>query len=413
MTESMPRRRISAIVLLLALVLAAVTGCTVPGNALPEYPDPRSFDAGSYRPEPLAEPAGNEKYGRVVESVRMAEMMIDPSEVESTLIFSANANGVLPVPTPTKARMLLAEPAGAVLEREGMLAGCAVAGTDREKGNPAIGEARVLTVIVLRFPDAEAARRAARDIDAVDIAVNAENVSVPIADYPDAHAHWRPSVPTLAATLAAGSYVVSLLIGHTSADIGVLSGMATKAFAAQVSRAQRFSATPQDRIAALPLDQDGMIQRLVPDAPDRWSYPAVVVATTQRDAAWSARIIAYGVVYGPRGAWLWGGRRIGGQTAEVFATNSGAGLVRYTTAAAARATYVDAARQDSLDRTVRDASGPAGVPDVSCTEHPTAALYRYVCRVVFDRYLATILARDLTTMHQKIVAQYGLLVNGA
>lgn len=407
-----PSRRVRTAVLVLAVVLGFATGCTVSGNPEPQYPDPKSLDSGQYSVEPLDMPAGNEKYGRVVESGRMAEIMVDPVEVEPTLAFTVNAFGILPLPTPAKARHLLAEQAETVLEREGMLAGCAVAGTDLKGGSPEVGKARVLTVIVLRFPDAEAARRAARDIDAVDKAVNPENVSVPIPDYPDAHAHWRPNVPTMAATIAHDSYVVSLLIGHTSPDLDALTGLARAAFTRQSSRLAGFSPTPADRIASLPLDQDGMIRRMVPAAPDRWPYPAVVVSTVQRAAAWNSRVITSGVVFGPRGAALFIGGRSARRPADSIAVNTSNILVRYATVVTARVAFIDSVRGMALDTDLRPSAAPAGVPDVVCFDNPTTPALRFTCRQLVGRYMATISGRDQSTTQRKVVAQYGLLVNG-
>ncbi|WP_280273803.1 DUF7373 family lipoprotein [Nocardia wallacei] len=398
--------------------LLLVAGCATDGRPHAAYPDPRSLDAGAYSVAPLDEPAnGNEHYGRVLESMRMAEVLIDPAEADAALTHLLGASPMMPLPAPANAAVLLANPVRPVLERDGMLAGAAAAGADVDipSGRPVVGRSRLLTTIVLRFPDAAAAQRAAGDIDAVDAAVNPENVPVPIPGHPAAHAHWRPTVPTLAATIAQGDYVVSVLAGHTAPDAAVLTGLAAKAFDAQFARLRDFVATPRDRLAALPLDLDGMVRRMVPDAPGRWSYPAVMSTSKDLDAGWNALVLGRGVVYGTRAAWLWGGRKQHDHPVELMANNGFNALMRYADPAAARRAFDESRRKDTAQTGLRPAPAPGGVPDSVCWEsaQPDALkMTRFICRLVHDRYTAAIVGRELKTTQQKTAAQYGLLVNG-
>ncbi|QLY27852.1 hypothetical protein H0264_20620 [Nocardia huaxiensis] len=400
--------------LVVSVAVAIVTGCVVQGHPTAQYPDPAALELGSYGVRPLEAPSGTTEYGRVVESVRMAETLIDPVEVDSGLRYSANTYGVMPLPTPGKARMMLADPVRAVLEREGMVAGCAVGGTDRELGakRPEVGAARVLTAIVLRFPDSEAAGRAARDIDAVDAAVSTANQALAIPEYPQAHAHWRPGVASMAATVASGDYVVTLLIGDLTPDAGAMTAMARKAFDAQVNRLREFVPTARERLAELSLDPEGMIRRMVPPAPGRWLYPAVVSSTGAQNAGWDARILSVGVVYGSRGARLW---MRGGVTesVELVAVNVQNVLNRYSTAAAARQVYSGATRKDAEAKGVVAVPVPGDSPDIRCQEDSNVGVEtpRFVCRIVYGRYYAVIVSRDRATVVEKAAAQYGLLIN--
>ncbi|MBB5916584.1 hypothetical protein BJY24_005496 [Nocardia transvalensis] len=401
-----------------AIALLLVAGCSTEGNPRPEYPDPGSLDAGAYGVEPLDAPAdGNERYGRVLESTRMIEALIDPVEADPALTHFASPGHVIPLPTPATAAVFLAEPVRPVLERNGMLAGAEVDGSDVEAPahGPVIGSARLLTTIVLRFPDAAAAERAARDIDAVDTAVSPENVAVPIPGQPAAHAHWRPTVPTLAATLATGDYVVSLLAGHTAPDLTALTTLADRAFAAQLPRLREFAATPADRLATLPLDPDGMIRRLVPDAPGRWSYPAVTITSKDVNAGWNATVQGHGVVYGPRASRLAGGDRETDHPVELRAVNGLNVMYRYADAATARRAFEASSGRYRANSGLRPASPPGAVPDARCWESLQSDALRstrFLCALVHGRYVAAILTRELKTGQQKMAAQYGLLVNG-
>lgn len=404
--------------LLGAIVTVAATGCTVTGHPIGDYPDPATLDVGAYDIHPLDVPAGNEKYGRIVESARLAEAMIDPIEADAALTFSASPDSLALLPTPEKAVMLLAEPVRPVLERDGLLAGSAVAGTDKEPGGhgPGTGESRVLSVVVLRFPDAATAEHAARDIDIADAAVSPENVAVTIPTYPAAHAHWRPGVPTLAATIAEGAYVISVITGHTSADVAALTDLARKGFDAQSARLRTFSATPGDRIAALSLDEQGMLRRLVPNAPGRWPYPVVIVNPPTREAHWSAVIRAEGVVYGPRAGRMWnGGSAADAVPMELEAVNGLSRLERYRSDAVARTVFQKTRQLFGKKSTKAITPGPDRVPDVFCVEdlHPEGMeLARFGCFLLHGRYLAMLLGHDVANLRQRLAAQYGLLLDG-
>ncbi|QIS10380.1 DUF7373 family lipoprotein [Nocardia arthritidis] len=405
-------RRIFGTVSILLIVTA---GCAVPGNPMPEHPDLGALDVGPYPREPLpVPPSGDEKYGRVIESVRMGEAVIDPTEADAALSFGLSGNGAVPLPTPAKAAGFLAGPVRAVLEKRGMLAGFAVSAADREvSSRPQVGTCRLLTVIVLRFPDPDAARQAAREIDSVDFAVNTENAAVPIPDYPEAQAHWRPTVPTLAATTSIDSYVVSVLAGHTGTDLPALTGLARKTFGVQLPRLREFAATPLDRIASLPLDQEGMVRRQVPALAGRWSYPTVVLMNRQEVAGWDSLISARGVVYGPRAARRF--IRQGGGDFDAIAVNGTDFLARYPDAATAKQ-HFDAAARKGGALGLRPIPAPDGTRDVLCYvddsigQSPGVALIKYSCRVLYGRYLAQIFSRVPQDIRQKAASQYALLV---
>ncbi|MGI5216976.1 DUF7373 family lipoprotein [Nocardia sp. CA-290969] len=400
-----------AAVLLVATLLSGCAGR--PADAI----DLATLDTGAYGVEPLEVPdSGDPRRGHILESVRMAEFLIDPVEVDPVLRSSADAVGLLPLPTPAKvASVVLAEQVGDVLERHGMLAGAVVTGADidPEMYNPAIGSTRALLVLVMRFPDSGAAQRAAQEIDAVDAAVNRDNVAVDIPEHPAAHGHWRPGVPTLAASAAHESYVVNVLAGDTTPDPAVLGDLAARAIDAQIHRLRDFVPTPPDRIAALPLDPEGLVRRMIPQAPRRWEYPAVTAMSGQRTAGWAATAQVSGVSFGPRATYLRSNRKERGGV-EASAVSGFNQLRRYSDPAAARTAF-DGQVRFNLDGGLRPVEGPAGVPDVRCLESSDLdllSLTRFVCHVYYDRYLVTLFAREIGSARQRAAAQYGLLVNG-
>ncbi|MGW6620695.1 DUF7373 family lipoprotein [Nocardia sp. NPDC055002] len=397
-------------VAVLAAALTVLCGCVRPGEPVPQQLDLAALDVGSNSVDPMTPPTSStEKYGRILESVRMGEAALDPIEVDPTLT-NGISNRTAPLPTPLKAAGILAEPVRDVLESQDMLAGFAVSGSDvnfRGKA-PEIGSARLLTVLLLRFPDDTKARLAARQMNATDAAVTADNVAVRIAEYPGAFAHWRPTVPTMAATLAHGSFVVSVLAAHTSPDQAALLAMVRKTFDVQLPRLQDFQPTAPDRFADLPLDRDGMLARVLPFGAGHWPTPTVITADTDANAGWSASIAIGGVVLGPRATRLM--KHFGFQDQiEVVAVNGNNLVERFPDAVTARRVFTKE-RQAADPATLIDT--PVGVPDVYCNDldqHPASPSQVY-CHVLYGRYTASVLGRSPAHARQQSAAQYALLV---
>ncbi|MGW6728055.1 DUF7373 family lipoprotein [Nocardia sp. NPDC055029] len=395
----------------LAAALIVLCGCVRPGEPAPRRLDLAVLDVGANSVDPLTPSrAGTEKDGRVLESVRMGEAALDPVEVDPSLTKDV-ANRTAPLPTPLKAAGILAEPVRDVLESQGMLAGFAVSGSDVDfRGkSPAIGAGRLLTVLLLRFPDEMRAQLAARQMNATDAAISPDNVAVRIAEYPAAFVHWRPAVPTMAATIAQGSFVVSVLAAHTTPDQAVLTGLVRKTFDVQLPRLRDFPATAPDRFAELPLDREGMLSRLLPYGPGHWSYPTVIATDIDANAGWSSTLRISGVVFGPRATRLM--KHLGfKEPIELVAMNHHNLLERFPDAVSARRVFTEEMRAADQSRQL---DTPAGVPDVYCynldqqPQWPAQAR----CHVLYGRYTAALVGRNPTEVHQLISAQYALLVH--
>ncbi|PWV67739.1 hypothetical protein DFR69_11953 [Nocardia neocaledoniensis] len=396
--------RLARMSLALGVVLTALTGCAVAGDPMP-VPDPATLDVGPYSRYPLAAPAhGTERYGRVIESVRLGELIANPARVDPALNVPRTRMGSDPLPTPAKAVALLADPARAALERHGMLAGFTVGASDTRQFT--VGNGRIVQITLLRFPDAGAAREAATEIDSADAAVSPDNVAVTIPDHPTARAHWRPSVPTLAATMAIDSFVVTVLAGHVTPDLGVLTTLAGRAFAEQQPLLRDVELTPAEAFADLPLDRDGMLARMVPEAPGRWPYPVVVTSEIAENAGWDSIVQPHGIVLGPRAGHFYSPAP---EVPEWTGLNRFDRLLRFSDAATA-ATFFSGLRQDDARSSVPT---PAGMVDINCAEKETgaASMTRFSCRLRYGRYVAVVFSRDYQDVHHRAAAQYALLVN--
>ncbi|MGW5574347.1 DUF7373 family lipoprotein [Nocardia thailandica] len=398
--------RLGPLAAALGAAVLVLSGCAAAGNPAPA-PDPDTLDVGPYSRLPLLAPDHGTAYqSRILESARMAEVMIVPTMADPELRVPIRTPRAVPLPTPGKATTLLADAVRPVLERHGMLAGFSAGAADRA-GDGAIGESRLLQIVLLRFPDPAAARAAAAEIDAVDAAQNPDNVAVTIPGHPDAHAHRRPAVPTLAATVARGAFVVSALVAHTAPDLEALTSLTRRAFDAQLPQLDGFAATPADRFGELAFDRDGMLGRMVPEAPGRWPFPVVIQGDSAANAGWGTFVSARGLVYGPRGIEHLLGRLE--PPAEAMSVNRFDMLLRFADAAAAR--------RYQGGMTVREGSevvpGPSGLVDVRCTEslRSQSPMTRFGCVLRHGRYIASVFSRDYRDVQQRAAAQYALLVN--
>lgn len=392
-----------------AALVTLLCGCAaVPGTPRPETVDLTGLDVGFYSIDAPTEPTEpDEIRGRVVESVRMGEATIDPAAAEPALVFGPTTSGAQAIPTPNKTLGMLSAPVRQVLTARGMLAGFSAVGIDRADSSTVVGAVRLLTVILLRFPDADAARQAAIEMDAADAGVSTENVGVPIPGHPDARAHWRPTVPTLAASAAHDSFVISLLVGHTDTDVNAMAALAGRAFEAQRARLATFRPTATGDIAMLRADRDRMLSRLVAEDPGHWPVAQIVQSGLGENAGWDSVGQPIGVIYGPHASLLRGPRPDDNRP-EAQAFGGNAELLRFATPGLARRSYVeDFVIHDGF----QEINAPAGIPEAKCIRNlasvETSA--NYSCWLLAGQYIAIVHSRDETRVRQKLAAQFVLL----
>lgn len=396
-----PVRRRSRLLLAVLGVLALTAGCgTEPGRPAAAEIDVRTLDVGSYSTTPL-EYRYDYKHtlfdGTRLATMRLADNMVFGTEIDATMKYLSGSG---PFQNPADAKRVLADANEPVLERNRMQYGWAVtvSDTNSEADDP---EESKVTVAVLQFPDGATAERAARELDETDFAVAQDvNQKVSIPNTPDAHAHWRPGIPTLGATVAQGSYVISLLVEIPEPSLPMLTNLARMAFDNQ----RRLLAalpplTPED-ILRLEYDPDRMYSRTLNPTAD--GSPSVVS---------QAR-------YGLRGALSQVTEQ--DDRRKVF---EAAGVDRLSTSGATATTLLlrtrDAAAALDLAGVVlgKAYSGPLdapeALPNVRCASKTTEGGLgsRYRCMVPYQRYLAAVESDQVIDLHQRAAAQYAILAN--
>ncbi|MFC9438305.1 hypothetical protein [Nocardia sp. NPDC057030] len=393
-----------ATALLVVLATVGAGGCAseVQGTSVSSEIDVRALDTGKFptTPPKIASRLDDLGYARV-EAARLADAVLSPHEVDAKYTAGASAR----VHTDAQSvGQYLAEPAIPVLLNHGFVLGFSTGSADDvlPLTEAAVGTRQRdgLTVTVSRFPDAAAAKAAAAELDAVDFAINPENVAVTLPKYPDARAHWRPAFPTLGSTTPHGNYVISVLADSRTTDINRLVDATQKYLDAEVVELDKFTATPIGKFNTLRQDPDGLLVRVIHDK------GVVPSPDGQGEVVLTLRgYLNYVLDQSGRFPVL---QRAG--VDRIAVTPNAFGFRTADDAAAARFVTESAELGNAVDR--RAVDPPADVPSAACVQDyvaPKEAQFR--CFVSYRRYAALVLGSRLWETQQRAAAQYALLAN--
>ncbi|MEV6279410.1 hypothetical protein [Nocardia sp. NPDC051832] len=406
------------------LAAAVLTGCAgiVPGTPESAAPDLGALDTGEWDTTRLSAPAnGKDSYGRILESARLAEAVINPIDIDASLVYPVTAL----VPTPLASVGILAEVARPILTEFGMVAGYSVTAGDTDGERSTMNsKSTLIRVTVLSLHDPAAAAAAAQRIGAADFAAGTGNETVEIPGYEAAQGHWRPTVPTVGVYIAHGSFVVALYLRLPEPDSDALAELAAATLDAQLPKLDTFTPTRADQLATLPLDPDGMVARMVPMRAGQWTYPSI----SRRENYFREVTVAIGVrfngavVLGPGGVdhqlrvEQSDRTKPGEYGIDRLAETGLESLYRFTDARRARWYY--RALVDNISKSVAESAdaeraliaGPAGVPDAFCYRiefNGTDPYHR--CYLLDGRFMATVIGPDETFVRRRAAAQYALL----
>lgn len=370
--------------------------------------DISKLDVGHYKtnPRPLPGPTTPEQ-GRFLEAYRLAEGIADPYAVDPVLVHvygNASPDPKTAATTISGTGTPLTQP---VLEKYGMLSAYVVEGLSKRINDFAReNNGDLLLVMVTSFPNPDSAARAATEMDATDFAVNPENQTVKIPGYAQARAHYRPGSPSVAATMATGSLVSSILVrSDPNPEISYLTKRIQKALDLQVPLLTKVIPNVEAGLTGLPLDPDHMLSRIFV-AGDQPKVSTELGTMGPRAAAFCADPQA---------------RKDGlfnqaGVDRCSFSADSN--LLRAKDEAAAKAvfpTLVESERGEYIDH---DVPSPAGLASAKCFEqkpnivadNPNA---RFSCYLTFGRYIASVWSNEEKDAQQRAAAQYAILVNSA
>ncbi|MGW4246852.1 DUF7373 family lipoprotein [Nocardia sp. NPDC004722] len=409
----------------LALALTAC-GSQVDGTPHPGEIDVRHLAVGNYPTDPLdfrMTYQHNENDGQKLAMGRLADNVVIGADVDPK--FGHN----LLTQFLSSSSKVFAGAVQPVLESNGLLFGYSAAASTHEIAveasyhisdnfNPFAGgqdnpQATSFTVSVLQFPDPQRARTAADQMEAADFAVAADsNVHLTLDKQPDAKAHWRPGIPSMAATLAHGSYVVNVFAIQPTPDLDGLRKLTDQIFAAQLPLLDQTPALSKREMFHLNYDPDLMLRRTL--HPADYTSPHQFVETTHTPRGYLHTVEDQAT----------GKRLLDDNGVDRISTAKQGGLLfraRDPKAATALWTAIN-----QLGGTPADA--PPGLPDTTCVQNPNPrpgwvlsddpdsyarwdADNKYLCTIHYDRYVARVASSQLADAQQKAAAQYAVLAN--
>lgn len=261
-------RGVGVSVVALCMSAVVMAGCTsvqaghaVPDPALRPNADGAIvalLDHGNYATKPSDPLGAAGKRGRVVESQRMADYLVLPSDVDKTITDQGNlvgAGAALPTPTAGIVSEFVASGTQAILESHNFIAGFAA----QRIANLGGGHGKGVTVMIARFPDPAAAADAATQMAAVPPPKWALT-PFPIPRHPEAlgstfdagdGGHYVQSFT------AHGPYVLYQFV-NSNESLDVAASLVASILDLQAPRIDLFVPTDPAHLDDLPLDPTGL-----------------------------------------------------------------------------------------------------------------------------------------------------------
>ncbi|MFD7841537.1 hypothetical protein ACFV4K_01175 [Nocardia sp. NPDC059764] len=416
----------------LALGIAAVAaipslaGCghDVSGVAVAAEVDVRQLPVGNYPTDPLDIRTTYDRSMIIAENLataRLADNVVVGPEVDPMFGHTVLSRVL---GSPSGASMVLAGAVQPVLERNHMVYGYSAAASTEARdqmigfevssnfqpfgGRIAGPTATSFNVAVIQFPDEEQARTAAEEMEAADFDVSPDqNARVTLERTSAAKAHWRPGIPSLAATVAEGRYVVNVFVEMPTADLDALRSLADRVFAAQLPLLERAPGLSTVEIFRLDYDPDAMLRRTL--HPTEYIDPST---------DWESTHTTRGYLHHVEAPATWKPLLDANGVDRISTASSGGLLFRTpdTRSATALWTGITSFTPDSAD--------PPAVPDTTCarTTHPDTSRPwsdlnawnhkdKFTCTLHYHRYVAQVAGDQLLEAQQKAAAQYALLAN--
>ena len=263
---SQPSRPLGALIMIAALLAGCTTTLTGHETRAPDPPPGPDgvttalLDPGNYPTKP-APPLGNAgKMGPVIESQRMADYVVLPTDVDATVSsysdFEVGTNS-LPLGTAKTLSLVVADNAPDIAAAHGFIAGFA---TSRRSELP--GHGKALTLMVMRFGDPAAAAEAATQLAALPSPTPAPRTPVPVPRHPEALAS------TFDTRDATNSHVVESYTPHgpyvlyqyanAQESLDVAAQLVADTLDLQAPRIDAFTPTDPAHMADLPRDPTGL-----------------------------------------------------------------------------------------------------------------------------------------------------------
>ncbi|WP_024800325.1 hypothetical protein [Nocardia sp. BMG51109] len=401
-------RRTTGLLAAALVATLAAAGCGSDGSdaaAPPPAPPVEigSLDLGPYSPQPrdMGTPKNMEQ-ARQIEAERLGNYVPLPSDIDPGFVHPAPFSAMVFI---DPEHSLLNDIIKVDVERFRADAPDLVGGFGSYARNDPYNQGMELANTVLLFPDEQKAAAAAAALERTDFSFNDRNQPVPVAKYPDAHAHWDPTVQSIGSWYATGRFVVYTWIYDQAkvwlnkVDQPVLTALLQKSLDTVVPAIAKFTPTPPDQLMSKPIDDEGMLGR------------TLIRPKEDTDGAW----LNPPGVYNAHAALHFSTDRVATQQnfdeagVDKFA-DYGTELYRARDARSAEKLRDELS---NATRNFRTAEPPKNLPAAKCREYhgKEQMATRYYCSVAYGRYTSMAWANQLLDAQQRISAQYAMLVN--
>lgn len=389
-------------ILTASALTVGVSGCGSDETASSPPPpapavDIAQLDTGNFptQPRDFGKPVSLE-HARLVEAQRLGNHLPLPSATDPIFVYNdgiwVNA-------------FIDAKPLSAIMatERFSEAAPDFIGGFVTTAGSERHNEGIDLLNAALLFPSEQSAQRAAAELERVDFEYTNKNQRVEIPGYPKAHAHWQPEGDqSIGSWYAVGRVVIYTWVYDykltyvNRRDLSGLQGLVEKNLDVVIPAIEKFQPTPPDKLMDIDVDPEGVLGRTLPGTGSEGSKNPAGVYDGLAAVHFSVNMSELKQVVDENGV-------------DKFAYD-GSQLYRAKDEASAAAV---SARLTELSRKYRTADSPRNLPQARCIEYIGREMmaFRFYCSVSHGRYAAYIWSSQLLDVHQRISAQYTLLVN--
>ncbi|MGW4356375.1 protein kinase domain-containing protein [Nocardia sp. NPDC004582] len=409
--QAQPRSRrkplLIGIVVLVAALIAGLVTWQILRRSGGSGPDLATLDVGHYATTPrkfTGSPTVEE--GRALAADAIAEGIPDPFQIDSTLDHRYGTAQTSPAAAATMIAGTSTPLTQPVLEKYGMISSYGVVGlTKRFFDWTAAPQGNMLMVLTMSYPNPDAATRAATEMEAVDFAASPDNVRIPIPGFAQAHAHYRPTSPTIGATWSYRTFVTSVIVALDvkSFDVDTLAQRVGQVFTAQAPLLDNVRLVVEASLTLQSRDPDQMLRRAFVTNDQQ-----PISATYNSIGPHAASMCENAQPHRDRLS-----ERAG---IDRCATTSESNVLRARDEDSALKFLAATIKSDRAEYIKRDVDSPAGLSAARCFETKdgiwaSEANVRFQCGVTFGRHVAFVWSNDEQDVRRRAAAQYVILAN--
>ncbi|MFD3507630.1 hypothetical protein [Nocardia sp. NPDC058666] len=379
---------------LLAIVTVA-TGCGGDSEAATPTIDLNQLDTGNYQSAPRDPNTSKaDDTGQAIEAVRLGAAVPLPYDVDRSYRFQHMSSPTPRVTSKIPGSMSRIDEDVFPEVTKGLIVGWETQGNRRAQsilGRQAsikvyrFGTAAEAATAVQRIPEKQQERGAGRSVD--------------IPGFPNARSNWAGT--SLDSWMAQDTMVFGVRLDDPMtepADPAAGIEFVSKAYTKIIEMLPGYVPTPVDKIAALPIDTDGMLSRTLPSDKDMWvgKLPVGAVGPAQT-------VLPYDNTPGTtKPALVDAGVDLVSSDSDYF--------IVYRAENAKAAERLQAALIAPHLDDVKPVDSPRNLPIAACYEpKEDTFMVEAMCFVAYDRYLARVTGFNIQEVKQQISAQYKML----